>query len=163
MRDTGRARAAAGDVVMIKGSNGTRLGPRRGVELRRFWQTGAGIARAQRRGAYAGKRELGMLYELVNFSDQIGALNVFRYITFRTGGAIFTALLFVMMFGPAIIDLLRVKQGKGQPIREDGPQSHHVEARHADDGRPDDPRRRHGFDAAVGATGRTATSGSFSA
>ena len=65
-----------------------------------------------------------MLYELVNFSDQISALNVFRYITFRTGGAIFTALLFVMMFGPAIIDLLRVKQGKGQPIRDDGPQTH---------------------------------------
>lgn len=65
-----------------------------------------------------------MLYELVNFSDQIGALNVFRYQTFRTGGAIFTALLFVMLFGPAIIDMLRIKQGKGQPIREDGPKSH---------------------------------------
>lgn len=65
-----------------------------------------------------------MLYELVQFSDQVGPLNVFRYITFRTGGAIFTALLFVMLFGPGIIDLLRVKQGKGQPIREDGPQSH---------------------------------------
>ena len=65
-----------------------------------------------------------MLYELVQFSDQIGPLNVFRYITFRTGGAIFTALLFVMLFGPGMIDLLRVKQGKGQPIREDGPQSH---------------------------------------
>jgi phospho-N-acetylmuramoyl-pentapeptide-transferase len=67
-----------------------------------------------------------MLYQLVNFSDQISALNVFRYITFRTGGAIFTALLFVMMFGPAIIDLLRVKQGKGQPIRTDGPQTHQL-------------------------------------
>ena len=67
-----------------------------------------------------------MLYELVNFSDQINALNVFRYTTFRAGGAIFTAFLFVMMFGPAIIDLLRLKQGKGQPIREDGPQSHFV-------------------------------------
>ncbi|CFX63178.1 phospho-N-acetylmuramoyl-pentapeptide transferase [Candidatus Filomicrobium marinum] len=65
-----------------------------------------------------------MLYELVNFSDNIGPLNVFRYITFRTGGAIFTALVFVMLFGPGIIDMLRVKQGKGQPIREDGPQSH---------------------------------------
>ncbi|MCB1505566.1 MAG: phospho-N-acetylmuramoyl-pentapeptide-transferase [Hyphomicrobiaceae bacterium] len=65
-----------------------------------------------------------MLYELINFSDQIGPLNVFRYITFRTGGAIFTALLFVMLFGPGIIDLLRVKQGKGQPIRSDGPQTH---------------------------------------
>lgn len=65
-----------------------------------------------------------MLYELVNFSDQFGLLNVFRYITFRTGGAIFTALLFVMLFGPGIIDLLRLKQGKGQPIRDDGPKAH---------------------------------------
>ena len=65
-----------------------------------------------------------MLYALVSFSDQIGPLNVFRYITFRTGGAIMTALLFVFLFGPAIIDLLRVKQGKGQPIREDGPKTH---------------------------------------
>jgi phospho-N-acetylmuramoyl-pentapeptide-transferase len=65
-----------------------------------------------------------MLYELVSFSDQINVLNVFRYITFRTGGAIFTALLFMLLFGPGFIDLLRIKQGKGQPIREDGPQSH---------------------------------------
>jgi phospho-N-acetylmuramoyl-pentapeptide-transferase len=65
-----------------------------------------------------------MLYALVNFSDQIGPLNVFRYITFRTGGAIMTALLFVFLFGPAIIDLLRLKQGKGQPIRDDGPATH---------------------------------------
>jgi phospho-N-acetylmuramoyl-pentapeptide-transferase len=65
-----------------------------------------------------------MLYELVSFSDQINVLNVFRYITFRTGGAIFTALLFMLLFGPGIIDLLRIKQGKGQPIREDGPQTH---------------------------------------
>ena len=65
-----------------------------------------------------------MLYALVSFSDQIGPLNVFRYITFRTGGAIMTALLFVFLFGPTIIDLLRVRQGKGQPIREDGPKSH---------------------------------------
>ena len=65
-----------------------------------------------------------MLYELIHFSDQIGALNVFKYQTFRTGGAIFTSLLFVMLFGPGIIDALRIKQGKGQPIREDGPQSH---------------------------------------
>ncbi len=67
-----------------------------------------------------------MLYELVNFSDQFGPLNVFQYITFRTGGSIMTALLFVFLFGPAIIDLLRVRQGKGQPIREDGPQTHIV-------------------------------------
>jgi len=65
-----------------------------------------------------------MLYMLATLSDQIAPLNVFRYITFRTGGAIMTGLLFVFLFGPAMIDLLRVKQGRGQPIREDGPQSH---------------------------------------
>src|SRR4030095_1425735 len=65
-----------------------------------------------------------MLYALVSFSDQLSPLNVFRYITFRTGGAIMTALLFVFLFGPAMIDTLRLKQGKGQPIREDGPHTH---------------------------------------
>ncbi|WP_349357687.1 phospho-N-acetylmuramoyl-pentapeptide-transferase [Stappia sp.] len=65
-----------------------------------------------------------MLYFLVEFSDQFSALNVFRYITFRTGGAIMTALLFIFLFGPAIINSLRLRQGHGQPIRADGPQSH---------------------------------------
>src|SRR5499427_4923929 len=51
-------------------------------------------------------------------------LNVFRYITFRAGGATFTGALFVFVFGPWIIDHLRLRQGKGQPIRSDGPQSH---------------------------------------
>src|SRR5262245_54810968 len=59
-------------------------------------------------------------------SDKISFLNVFRYITFRTGGSIVTALVFVCFFGGPIIDLLRIKQGKGQPIRRDGPQSHLV-------------------------------------
>ena len=67
-----------------------------------------------------------MLYELVNFSDQVSALNVFRYITFRSGAATITALLFVFLFGPTIIAALRARQGKGQPIRTDGPQSHLV-------------------------------------
>jgi phospho-N-acetylmuramoyl-pentapeptide-transferase len=65
-----------------------------------------------------------MLYWLAQFSDTISVLNVFRYTTFRTGGAIFTAFLIVFLSGPAIIQLLRLKQGKGQPIRSDGPQSH---------------------------------------
>ena len=65
-----------------------------------------------------------MLTCLADFSHYFRPLNVFRYITFRTGGATATALLFVFWFGPAIISLLRLKQGKGQPIREDGPQSH---------------------------------------
>src|SRR5207342_3679597 len=67
-----------------------------------------------------------MLYWLSAFSDVIGPLNVLRYITFRTGVAMITALVFVFLFVPAIIDHLRLKQGKGQPIRTDGPQSHLV-------------------------------------
>src|SRR6201981_1855422 len=67
-----------------------------------------------------------MLYWLSALSDAFGPLNVLRYITFRTGGAMITALVFVFLFGPAIIDLLRLKQGKGQPIRADGPASHLV-------------------------------------
>src|SRR5205807_595631 len=67
-----------------------------------------------------------MLYWLSALSDAFGPLNVLRYITFRTGGATITALVFVFLFGPAIIDQLRLKQGKGQPIRTDGPQCHLV-------------------------------------
>jgi phospho-N-acetylmuramoyl-pentapeptide-transferase len=58
-----------------------------------------------------------MFYWLSQFSDAFGPLNVLRYITFRTGGAMITALIFVFLFGPAIINHLRVRQGKGQPIR----------------------------------------------
>ena len=68
------------------------------------------------------------LIELSNTFPGFGAirtvLNVFRYITFRTGGAVVTGALFVFLFGPWIIDHLRIRQGKGQPIRADGPQSH---------------------------------------
>jgi phospho-N-acetylmuramoyl-pentapeptide-transferase len=67
-----------------------------------------------------------MLYWLIQFSDRISVLNVFRYLTVRTGGAMITALVFVFLFGPAIINQLRLKQGKGQPIRSDGPASHLV-------------------------------------
>src|SRR6267378_2526578 len=70
------------------------------------------------------------LFELSNTVPGLGMfrtfLNVFRYTTFRTGGAIFTGALFVFLFGPWIIDHLRLRQGKGQPIRSDGPQSHLV-------------------------------------
>ena len=65
-----------------------------------------------------------MFYWLTELSDKVSFFNVFRYITFRTGGAIVTALVFAFLFGGPIIDLLRIKQGKGQPIRSDGPQSH---------------------------------------
>lgn len=65
-----------------------------------------------------------MLYYLAAFSDQISALNVFRYLTFRTGGAVMTALFISFVVGPRLIVWLKSKQGYGQPIREDGPESH---------------------------------------
>ncbi len=65
-----------------------------------------------------------MLYLLGVFSGQAQVFNLFRYITFRTGGAIVTAMLVVFILGPWLIDALRARQGKGQPIREDGPASH---------------------------------------
>ena len=66
-----------------------------------------------------------MLYHILfPLSDQFFALNVFRYLTFRTGGAVLTALLICFAFGPALIRMLRSQQGDGQPIRADGPGRH---------------------------------------
>jgi phospho-N-acetylmuramoyl-pentapeptide-transferase len=65
-----------------------------------------------------------MLYWLTEFTPELAVFNVFRYITFRTGGALITALLFVFLFGPRIIKSLRIRQGKGQPIRKEGPERH---------------------------------------
>jgi phospho-N-acetylmuramoyl-pentapeptide-transferase len=56
--------------------------------------------------------------------DYAGLLNLFRYITFRAGAATTTALLIGLLIGPKFIGWLRIRQGKGQPIRDDGPQSH---------------------------------------
>jgi phospho-N-acetylmuramoyl-pentapeptide-transferase len=65
-----------------------------------------------------------MLYILTQFSDGGDLFNLFRYITFRAGAAFFTALIFGFLFGRPLINFLRRKQGKGQPIRDDGPASH---------------------------------------
>jgi phospho-N-acetylmuramoyl-pentapeptide-transferase len=65
-----------------------------------------------------------MLYWLSGLAGELSVFNIFRYITFRTGGALMTALLFVFLFGPSIIRSLRIRQGKGQPIRTDGPERH---------------------------------------
>jgi phospho-N-acetylmuramoyl-pentapeptide-transferase len=65
-----------------------------------------------------------MLTWLANFSHLFSPLSLFRYLTFRTIGAAGTGLFLVFFFGPTIISALRLKQGKGQPIRTDGPQSH---------------------------------------
>jgi len=65
-----------------------------------------------------------MLYPLLHLADQFQAFNLFRYITFRSGGAVVTALLISFLSGPRVIAWLKSKQRDGQPIRSDGPQSH---------------------------------------
>jgi len=65
-----------------------------------------------------------MLYWIAEQLGFPGVLNLLRYLTFRTGGAVATALVIGLIIGPKFIGWLRVRQGKGQPIRSDGPQSH---------------------------------------
>ncbi len=65
-----------------------------------------------------------MLYLLAQYLDFEGPLNLIRYLSFRSGAAIITALAIGMLIGPRFIVMLRLRQGKGQPIRPDGPQSH---------------------------------------
>jgi phospho-N-acetylmuramoyl-pentapeptide-transferase len=66
-----------------------------------------------------------MLYNLLYpFADDFGLFNLFRYLTFRTVGAVVTAMLVAFVCGPAVIRWLRRKQKQGQPIRADGPESH---------------------------------------
>ncbi|HYG88870.1 MAG TPA: phospho-N-acetylmuramoyl-pentapeptide-transferase [Azospirillum sp.] len=66
-----------------------------------------------------------MLYNLLfPLSDVFTPFNLFRYLTFRTGGAIMTALLISFVFFPRLITWLKKKQGEGQPIRADGPETH---------------------------------------
>ncbi|MCK0167377.1 phospho-N-acetylmuramoyl-pentapeptide-transferase [Jannaschia sp. S6380] len=69
-----------------------------------------------------------MFYWLTTFSDGGGLFNLFNYITVRAGGAFFTALIFGFIFGRPLINLLRKRQGRGQPIRDDGPETHMAKA-----------------------------------
>ena len=70
-----------------------------------------------------------MLYYLYQeYAATFSGFNLFRYITFRTAGALVTSAMFVFLFGPAIISALRLRQGKGQPIRADGPETHFEKA-----------------------------------
>lgn len=61
---------------------------------------------------------------LVPLADHFQPFNLFRYLTFRTGGAVMTALIISFLFGSCMITWLKSLQGDGQPIREDGPESH---------------------------------------
>ena len=58
-----------------------------------------------------------LLYFLYPLAEQFSALNVIRYLTFRTGGAVLTALIISFIIGPSLIRWLKSKQGYGQPIR----------------------------------------------
>jgi len=65
-----------------------------------------------------------MLYLIAEYLGFPGVLNLFRYLSFRTGAAVATALFLGLLIGPGFIGWLRIRQGKGQPIRVDGPQTH---------------------------------------
>ncbi|MGE0594975.1 MAG: phospho-N-acetylmuramoyl-pentapeptide-transferase, partial [Hyphomonadaceae bacterium] len=65
-----------------------------------------------------------MLELLGQLEDRSQFFNLFNYITFRTGGAMFTAMIIAFVIGAPFIAWLRKKQGKGQPIRTDGPEGH---------------------------------------
>ncbi|MBD3729719.1 MAG: phospho-N-acetylmuramoyl-pentapeptide-transferase [Sphingomonadales bacterium] len=65
-----------------------------------------------------------MLYLIADWLGFEGIFNLVRYQTFRAGATLITALFFGLIIGPRFISMLRVRQGKGQPIREDGPQTH---------------------------------------
>ncbi|PTQ11473.1 phospho-N-acetylmuramoyl-pentapeptide-transferase [Sphingomonas oleivorans] len=65
-----------------------------------------------------------MLYLIAEQLGFPGLLNLIRYITFRAGAAAVTALFIGLIIGPKFIGWLRMRQGKGQPIRSDGPQTH---------------------------------------
>ncbi|MBU6165162.1 MAG: phospho-N-acetylmuramoyl-pentapeptide-transferase [Alphaproteobacteria bacterium] len=65
-----------------------------------------------------------MIKLLADLAGYEGLFNLFRYISFRAIGALMTALAIALLIGPRFIDMLRAKQGKGQPIREDGPEWH---------------------------------------
>lgn len=70
-----------------------------------------------------------MLYNLLQpFSDQFSILNVLHYTTVRAGLAVITALIVSFLIGPSMIRWLKSKQREGQPIREDGPETHFQKA-----------------------------------
>ena len=69
-----------------------------------------------------------MFYFLAQWLEFEGIFNVFRYLSFRSGAAVSTSLFIGLLIGPKFINMLRMRQGKGQPIREDGPITHRKKA-----------------------------------
>src|SRR6201999_4297342 len=74
-----------------------------------------------------GLKHMFQFLSLLPHADQIAFLRLFKYLSFRGGGAVLTALFVAFFIGPRMIAWLKVRQGKGQPIRADGPQRHIVE------------------------------------
>src|SRR6478609_6620793 len=70
-----------------------------------------------------------MLYylSLLTHTDQLAFFRLFKYLTFRSVGAVVTALLIAFLINPMLIRWMKVRQGKGQPIRPEGPQRHILE------------------------------------
>lgn len=70
-----------------------------------------------------------MLYNLLlPYAAESHIANLFRYITFRSGLALIISLTFCFFVGPKLIRCLRAWQKLGQPIRDDGPESHKAKA-----------------------------------
>ncbi len=65
-----------------------------------------------------------LYYFLIPYVEFFNFLNLFNYITFRAGGALFTAFFISILLGPKFIKKLKSFQKQGQPIRKDGPKSH---------------------------------------
>ena len=94
----------AGDAIMVKGSLGSKMGPIVKTLTRQYSSQGTRERRPPKVDP--------MLYWLADLSSTISIFNVFRYLTVRTGGAMITALVFVFMFGPWIIDHLRIRRAR---------------------------------------------------
>lgn len=92
-----------------------------------------------------------MLSWLSELKDISIFFNLFNYVSFRTGGAVLTAFIMSLYMGPRMIAWLRSLQGAGQPIRDDGPETHLKKSRNPDDGWPDDFDFRDIQHAALGA------------
>ncbi len=141
----------AGDAVMVKGSLGSRMGP-----IVKALERAIPAARHPQRPppkADEAARLMLSLYLLIDLSDKF-VLNVFRYITFRTGGAMMTALVFVFLFGPGYRPpAAQAGQGPADPQRRAAIPLV-TKSRHADHGRADDPVRHGGLDPAVGQSGQ---------
>jgi len=68
-----------------------------------------------------------LLYEILRAQDvDLPFFGLLRYLTFRTGMSLFTAQLVVILMGSRFIRWVQARQGRGQPIRDDGPETHFV-------------------------------------